>query len=148
MTAEQDAYEELQYYTLAHRDPSFIHQHVVDAFTAQQANAHTKPIAVSFSLVGLYLYVEKQFSGRQVQRVHMELARKKQTWPLFPLPPKRGLITVVEVVAAPEGVERDTAIHAWCSSVWDAFHESRQTVIDLLRQRGIAERRARPVGNR
>jgi hypothetical protein len=33
MPSEQDAYDELRCYTLAHRDPSFIHQHVVDAYT-------------------------------------------------------------------------------------------------------------------
>src|SRR5262247_2885212 len=76
MTSE-DAYNELCYYTLAHRDPSFIHQHVVDAFAAQNADEQTKPIKLTFALVGLYLHVEKRFSGRKVQRVHMDLARKK-----------------------------------------------------------------------
>jgi hypothetical protein len=138
MTLEQDAYDELRCYTLTHRDrSSFIHQHVVDAFTAKHANAQTKPIALTFSLVGLYLHVEKQFSGARVQRVHMELASNRQTWPLFRLPPHRGLITAVDVVAAPEGVERDKAIHAWCTSVWEAFHESRRIVVELLHQRGL-----------
>jgi len=134
MTTEQDAYDELRYYTLAHRDPEFIHQHVVDAFTAQHANVQTKPIALTFSLVGLYLLVERQFSGRQVQRAHMELARHKQTWPVFSLPVERGLITCVDVVAVPVGIERDRAIHAWCASVWEAFRESHVTVGELLRK--------------
>jgi Family of unknown function (DUF5946) len=147
VTSERDAYDELCYYTLAHRDPSFIHQHVVDAFGAQQADARTKPIALTFALVGLYLFVEKHFSGRQVQRVHTELARHKQTWPLFPLPLDRGLITVIDVVSAPEGVERDRAIHAWCTSVWNAFRESRQAVIDLLRRGGIVDYRGPSRGS-
>lgn len=142
MTSEQDAYDELRCYTLAHRDPSFIHQHVVDAFIAQHADAQTKPIALSFSLVGLYLFVEKQLSGRQVQQVHMEFAKHKQPWPVFALPLKRGSITAVDVVATPEGPERDKAIRAWCTSVWGAFHHSRQTVIDLLRQGGFHDRPA------
>jgi uncharacterized protein DUF5946 len=134
MRTEQDAYDELRYYTLAHRDPWFIHQHAVDAYTAQRANVQTKPIALTFALVGLYLLVERQFSGRQVQRAHMELARKKQMWPVFSLPAHRGSITVVDVVAAPEGLERDRAIHAWCGSVWEAFRESHVTVDELLRK--------------
>jgi hypothetical protein len=141
---EQHAYDELRYYTLAHRDPWFIHQHVVDAFTAQQANARMKPIALTFALVGLYLFVEKQLSGREVQRVHMELASNKQIWPIFPLPAKRGCITVIDVVAAPEGAERDKAIHAWCASVWEAFHESHRAVAELLRQRGLDARPGKP----
>jgi hypothetical protein len=138
MTSVENAYDELRYYTLAHRDPSFIHQHVVDAFTAQHADAHTKPIALTFSLVGLCLSVERQFSGRRVQRVHMLMARHKRSWPAFVLPVKRGSVTVLDVVAAPEGLERDQAIHAWCASVWGAFHLSHQTVIDLLRQYEIS----------
>jgi hypothetical protein len=66
-----DLYHELSCYTLAHPDPSFIHQHIVDAYTAQHARETTKPIALVFALIGLYLHVEKNFTGRQVQRFHM-----------------------------------------------------------------------------
>ena len=51
------AYDELQAYTLAHHDPAFIHQHGVDAETAQEADAQTKAIGLAFSLVLLYLHV-------------------------------------------------------------------------------------------
>jgi hypothetical protein len=85
MASEQDAYDELCCYTLAHGAPAFIHQHVVDAFAAQRADGGSKAIGVTFALVGLYLHVEKQFSGKQVQRVHMELARHKRQWPTFVL---------------------------------------------------------------
>lgn len=129
MSAEQEAYYELSYYTLAHPDPSFIHQHIVDAFTAQYANEQTKPIALAFSLAGLYLQIERQFSGRQVQRVHMALAKHKQRgWPAVTLPRDRGSVTVFDVLAAPEGPERDAAIHAWCAAVWEAFHDSHKMV--------------------
>src|SRR5262249_18691090 len=108
MTSEE-AYNELCYYTLAHRDPSFIHQDVVDAFAAQNAGEQTKPIKLTFALVGLYLHVEKQFSGRQVQRAHMDLARQKQLWPRFALPSDRGSQTVADVLAIPAGPARDKA---------------------------------------
>jgi hypothetical protein len=67
MTTPQQDYAELCGYTLTHGDPAFIHQHVVDAFAAQQADGASKPIGVIFALVGLYLHVERQFSGRHVQ---------------------------------------------------------------------------------
>jgi hypothetical protein len=133
-----DAYNELCCYTLAHGDPSFIHQHVVDAFFAQRADAQSKPIGVTMALVGLYLHVEKQFSGRQVQRAHMQLARRKRPWPAFAVPDERGSMTAIDVMAAPAGPERDRAIHAWCVSVWKSFDGNRQTIADFLRQHGIA----------
>jgi hypothetical protein len=135
--SEQRAYYELQCYTLALGDLDFIHQHVVDAWAAQQADERTKPIALTFALVGLYLHVEKRISGRQVQRVHMALGRRKRKWPAFVLPRERGPMTAARVMAAPAGPERDRAIDAWCASVWDAFSENRRAVAELLAQHGI-----------
>jgi Family of unknown function (DUF5946) len=133
MTTEaQEAYYELSYYTLAHPDPSFIHHHIVDAYTAQCADEGTKPIAVAFSLIGLCLYVEDHRSGRDVQRAHMELARDRKRWPTFKLPQRRGTITVSDVVATPPGDERDDMIRKWCISVWDAWQESHASVRALL----------------
>lgn len=130
--AELDAYDELQCYTLAHRDPAFLHQHVVDAWAAQHADERTKPIAVTFALVGLYLHVDKGLSGRRVQQAHMALARQKQTWPAFALPQARGPITASHVMSTPAGPERDAAIDAWCAAVWEAFHESHAKIAELL----------------
>ena len=139
MNSDRDDYDELCCYTLTRGDPSFVHQHVVDAFTAQRADERTKPIALTFALAGLYLHSEKQVSGKQVQRVHMQMAQKKRAWPLFALPPDRGAITAADVLAAPSGPERDRAIDAWCNSVWQAFRESRPTVVDLLQECGVLE---------
>jgi Family of unknown function (DUF5946) len=136
-TSEDDAYEELQCYTLAHGDQGFIHQHVVDAWAAQHANEQTKPISLAFALIGLYLHVEKGFSGREVQRAHMRLAQNKRDWPSFALPPERGSITSSVVMAASAGPERDRAIDAWCESIWKAFDKSREAVMELLRQHKI-----------
>jgi hypothetical protein len=133
-----DAYNQLCYYTLADRDPSFLHQLVVDAFAAQTADEQTKPMKLTFALVGLYLHVEKQFSGRLVQRVHMGLAQRKRSWPTFALPSERGSLTAADVLAAPAGPERDQAIHAWCASVWEAFRECRHVVAELVRECQIA----------
>lgn len=136
MTAE-DAFNELCGYTLVLRDPAFIHQHVVDAFAAQNADERTKPIKLTFALVGLYLHLEKQYSGRQVQRAHQSLARRKRQWPSFALPMDRGGMTAVSVLDRPAGPARDQAIHAWCASVWAAFGDCHQAVAALLREHGI-----------
>lgn len=135
--SEQHAYDELQCYTLAHGGLAFIHQHVVDAWAAQHADERTKPIGLTFALVGLYLHIERGFSGREVQRVHMALGRRKQNWPSLALPPERGSMTASQVMAAPAGPERDRAIDAWCASVWEAFRESHQAVAELLEHHRI-----------
>jgi len=133
--SQEDLYNELTYYTLAHGDPSFIHQHVVDAYAAQTAGARTKPIALFFALIGLYLYIEKGFTGRQVQRAHMALAGRRKPWPRFTPPAERGRLSVADVVATPPGSERDVRIHEWCAEVWSAWktwNGTRDQVIEHL----------------
>lgn len=130
---EREAYDEICAYTLTHRSPDFIHQHVVDAFAAQHATPNGKPIGITFALAGLYLHVEKGVSGRSVQRAHMQMARQKREWPRLVLPPERGAVTAVDVLKAAAGEARDRAIHEWCSSVWTAFAPAnRQTIERLL----------------
>ena len=138
MRSADDTYYDLYLYTMTHGgSEAFILQHVVDAFAAQTATRDSKPIKLVFALVGLYLHVEHRFSGRHVQRVHMRLAEHKTQWPIVSLPSDRGAMTVDDVMAAEAGPERDAAIDAWCQSVWEAFHESRETIAGLLRLRGI-----------
>jgi hypothetical protein len=132
MDAVRADYDEVYVYSMGR--PGFILQHVVDAFAVQTSNNESKPISVVFGLVGLYLHVEKKFSGRQVQKVHMELGRAKREWPPIHLPEDQSAITVADVLAASAGPERDLAIENWCSSVWTAFSANRQTIIALLRE--------------
>jgi Family of unknown function (DUF5946) len=135
-SADRAAYDELASYTFTHGDPAFIHQHVVDAFAAQHATEDSKPIAVAFALIGLYLHLERGRSGREVQQAHMRLGRKRRQWPAFDLPLTRGEITIRDVVAVAPGPERDRAIDGWCASVWDSWSGSRERVIALLREMG------------
>ena len=136
MDTVRAAYDEVYVYTMGR--PGFILQHVVDAFAVQNANQDSKPIGVVFGLIGLYLHVEKQFSGRQVQKIHMYLGRRKREWPHMHLPEDRGGLTIDDVLAAPAGPERDTAIGNWCQSVWTAFGANRETIIALLQEYHIA----------
>ena len=131
------AYHELSAYTLTHGDPAFLHQHVVDAFAAQSANAESKRIGVAFALFGLCLHVEFGFTGREVQLAHMALARARREWPAYSLPASRGAMTPLEVMATPEGPMRDAAIHEWCRTVWEAVSTCRAEVLRDLRIHGI-----------
>ena len=113
-------------------------QHVVDAFAVQTANSHSTPIGVMFGLVGLYLRVEKRFSGRQVQKAHMKLGCRKREWPGLCLPENRGSMTVADVLSVPAGPERDMAIDNWCRVVWNACAGNRDVIIALLQEHQIA----------
>ena len=133
MSSQHDLYNKLSYYTLSHTDPSFIHQHAVDAFAAQTANEQTKPITITFALMGLYLYLEKNYSGKQVQIAHMKVAQNKNiVWPRFILPTQRGVVTVADVLQGNPGEERDMLLNKWCVSVWDAYAKSHKQVADFL----------------
>jgi len=115
-------FHELTFYTLAHPNQAyFIHQHAVDAWTAQTATEQTKPIGVAFSLAGLCLFLEKGYTGRQVQQAHMALSKNKSSIPAFTLPDNRGNTTIEDVLAVEPGKRRDEQIHSWCHSVWNAF---------------------------
>src|SRR5256885_15775605 len=118
---EREAYHELCAYTLTHEGRDFIHQYVVDAWAAQHATPDGKPIGITFALAGLYLHLEKQRTGREVQLAHMQMAKKKRTWPTFVLPANRGEVTAIDVLRAPEGPERHEAIDGWSASVWGAY---------------------------
>lgn len=133
--SDRAAYDALAAYTLSLADPSFVHQHAVDAYAAQRATGQ-KPITIAFALVGLYLYLEKNYSGREVQRAHMRYARKRKQWPSFQPPAERGAMTVVEVLDARPGPDRDRAIRQWARSVWAAWSAQHAKVAELVEELG------------
>ena len=129
-----DDYNELAYYTLSHPSPTFIHQFLVDAHAAQHADETTKPISLVFALVGLYLHVEKGYTGRQVQKAHTQLARSSKSWPRLPLAPQRGAIQIKNVLDAEPGPARDAMIDRWCASVWEAWKACRPEIMAITRK--------------
>ncbi len=133
MTAGQDAYAALTFYSLELQDAAFLHQHIVDAYSAQHADQTSRPMAIVFSLLGLYLYLEKGFTGRQVQRVHTLLASRRQHWIAPPLPPEPAPIGVAHVMAAPPGIEREAAVRAWCQAVWESWSHARPSIVAIAR---------------
>ena len=117
---------------MAHTGGIFIHQYIVDAFGAQTATREGKPIRVVFSLVGLYLYLEHDYTGRQVQLFHMKMAKRKISWPEISLPEDRGEITVKTVLETQPGQARDEMIKKWCEAVWVSFSSNRETIKALV----------------
>ena len=136
-----EASNELCYDTLSHGGADFIHQHVVGAFGAQEASPNDKPIRLVFSLIGLYLRVENGFTGREVQLAHMKRCRDKPPLPSVSIPEDRGAINAEAVLDA-SADDRDTMIHEWCRSIWQAYSYERASVEDLLRDHKITDPRS------
>jgi len=133
MTDEEKLRDKLWFYTLAQAGPAFVHQYTVDAFAAQNASYADKPIKVVFALAGLYLHLERGFDGRQVQRAHMQLAagNRERAWTMPRLPMERGAVRVADVLASPEGLEREVMVDVWCSSVWQCYEEVHGEIAEL-----------------
>lgn len=123
-----EKFNELAFYTLSQTDPFFIHQLAVDAFAAQTADERTKNITLVFAVVGLYLFVEKDFTGKQVQDAHVKLSRFKDQLPEIILPVERGSITIDDVLKAENKTNK---IKAWSRSVWGSF-KSNQSVVEAF----------------
>ena len=132
-----DDFHQLCFYTLAHPDQAyFIHQHAVDAWQVQTASADAKPISIVFGLVGLYLYLEKGYSGKAVQNAHVQLAQRKTLIPNVSLPTQRGDITIADVLQAAPGPARDAMIGQWCQSIWQACTPCHEAIKEYLLRQG------------
>ncbi len=125
-------FDELSLYTVAQGRDYFIHQHVVDAYGAQHVNEDSKPIAAIFTLMGLYLWLERGFSGLQVQHMHVVFGKRKWSWPKIE-PPCQGIaVNVATVLDAEPGPERDAMIRKWGDAVWGAYDETEKDKIRKL----------------
>jgi len=113
-----ELFGELSAYTLSHGDPRFIHQHAVDAWQLQHAMPSKSNIGIAFSLIGLYLALEKGYTGRQVQLAHMDLGRTKRDWGDFEIPSSRTALAVVDVLRAEPGNARDAMLMQWSAAIW------------------------------
>jgi hypothetical protein len=133
-------YHALSAETLSDRDPTFPHQLAVDAYAAQHAGPDSKPITTAFALIGLYLVCERGFTGRDAQRAHMFLGRRRQEWPRFAPPADRGGVTIADVLAAGEG-GRNEALRRWAGSVWAAWRDQHARVAALVEERFDRPRR-------
>jgi len=124
---EQRCYDELTAWTLAVGDAEFLHQHVVDCWAAQNAAHESKAMTIAFALLGLYLYVEKDWTGRRVQTAHMRLAQPhgrgagRKEWPRFDRPARHAEMTACDVMHSPESARRE-AVREWCRSEWEAWN--------------------------
>ena len=133
-SACRQLYDELSAYTLSLRDADFIHQFAVDTYAAQHAGANVKPIGITFALVGLYLACEHHYTGRQVQKAHILLARTPKQWPQFRRPAAQASLTVLDVLNAPEQ-ERTDRLRQWQKAVWRIWESEHPKVAQFVQER-------------
>lgn len=137
-TPELHLFHELSFYTLAHPNHTyFIHQHVVDAYAVQHLTAHSKMIKATYGLLGLCLYLEYGFSGKEVQNTHVRLSYDKSNWPNIHYPVEPINYSIMDILNVSEGNERDAKIKEWCEAVWQAHQVNQQPIRDWLKSRGI-----------
>jgi hypothetical protein len=117
------AYSDLMCYTVSKQDPGFIHQHVVDAYAAQHAGGPTRPITEAFGLIGLYLALEKGYTGREVQKAHVKIAKIHKEWPLLEPPLRHAGLTATDVVREDTDTQKETMIRKWMESVWGIWED-------------------------
>lgn len=119
-------YHDLSAYLIMNPDITFPTQHAVDAYGAQHSGRKVKNIRTAFSLIGLYLALECGYSGRQVQKAHMELAKRNIKWQSFDLPTCPYSFSVQDVLLVEEGTNRNEMLMKWAKSVWNTwehYHE-------------------------
>ena len=121
-----ELYNQLSGYTMSVGDTFFIHQLAVDSYGAQHSGGVTKDITTFYALIGLCLAVEHNFSGRQVQLVHMKIP--KQKWEKLNPPKQSASITVATVLEADTDDKRDELIRAWAKSVWESWAEYHELI--------------------
>jgi hypothetical protein len=125
-------YSELTYYTLGKQDINFIHQHAIDAYVAQHSGNGMKNITTAFALIGLYFAIEHGYNGKQVQRVHMLLGRKKYKWEALQPPDKSSYsLTVCDVLKEQPGENRDVMLRKWMCDVWESWKHQHNWVKDI-----------------
>lgn len=128
-------FAELSGFTLSLNDPDFIHQLAVDAYGAQHSGGETKNITTAFALIGLFLFFERGFTGRQVQLAHLRISKIRKDWPRFDPPSHQYPLTVMNILDARSDKTKIEILRKWAFSVWKqwtAFHDFIKEETDKL----------------
>jgi len=126
---------EITGYESQHPELARCHQLTVDAYGAQHAGGGTKQIRVAYSLVGLYLALDRGISGIGVRTAHSLMGKPRPDWPVFDPAPVLAGLTVLDVAEA--GARADSvsghaaAVRRWAEMVWGSFAGRHADVVAL-----------------
>ncbi len=117
-------------------DPDYMvmHRTTVDSYAVQHPGTpNPRSIqSVNVHLVGLYLILERNLKPDFVRAIIGALTKQKSHLHWLPPPASRGLLTVMDVLAAESPSEHEDAVRAWGRSVWTAWAAlHRETIIVL-----------------
>ena len=82
-------------------------------------------------MIGLYLLVEKNYTGKQVQNAHVTLSYQSKNFKPISLPEYRGETHIEDVLNSLPGKQRDELIYQWCKSVWGAYKEVSKEIEEM-----------------
>jgi hypothetical protein len=93
-------------------------------------------MTVCFALNGLYLVLERGWSGIRARGAHGHLARTvaREDWPSFEPPTVGGPLTVLDVALSADPAAQAVAVEAWGRSVWASWSHVHDVV------RGMTDR--------
>ena len=123
------------------------HQTCVDAYLLQHVDVSTKPITLCFALNGLYLVLERGWTGLAAREAHQRLAETvpRGDWPSHEQPRDVGTMTVLHPAMASTPTEQAEAVERWGAIVWQAWAHTHQVTRDMTdRQLAGWQPRTRP----
>lgn len=109
-----------------------VHQLTVDTYAVQHAGGTHPDKSVGIHLAGLHLMLEKRRTPPSVPRLLQRLAGSVQTWPHFPPPSRRGLLTVRDIARAGSPEDYIELVREWSRSVWEAWSCFHAELADLV----------------
>jgi hypothetical protein len=110
-----------------------LHQLTVDTYGAQHGGGQSSGLGLAYSLVGLFLALERGAGGDQVRALHQRMGRPDDSWPTFVS--VKGAVTVLDVANAGARAEsvrgHAEAIERWAQSVWEAAKPQHEEIAGL-----------------
>ncbi len=111
------------------------HQLLVDTYGAQHVGPRSPAITGAFGLIGLYLTLERGWTGLRVRAAHQALAARYRDWPLLGRPPEAASMTVQDLAFAGTPAEYVEVLHDWAGTVWASWRREHPRIAELVRER-------------
>jgi Family of unknown function (DUF5946) len=107
-----------------------VHQLVVDAYAAQHPGGQTRREIqrVALCLMTLCLFIENGADPREGPALHKRMMANRPDFHWLQPPPLRGLLTVVDILAASTPAEHERLTWAWGRDVWQAWAPHHLTI--------------------
>ena len=112
----------------------FDHQYLVDIFCCETYAPETKPISIAFALVGLYLFLEKDFSWKLIQNFHKHLSKQNIILPQISIHIKNPEFLIEDMIKLPIN-ERKQKFKFRASQVRNIYSQDDKNNIKLLTEK-------------